>query len=43
MLRSEIVFRRFFRSAIGNARNVALLCGLRGSNLTKNPVMTNAR
>ena len=43
MLRSEIDSRQFLRSAVGDARNVALLCGLHGSNLTKNPVMTSAR
>jgi hypothetical protein len=43
MLRSEIDFPPVSRIAMGDARNVALLCGLHGSNLTKNPVMTSAR
>jgi hypothetical protein len=40
MLRSEIDFPLV--SQIGDARNVALPCGLHGSNLTKNPVMTGS-
>jgi hypothetical protein len=41
MLRSELDF--LLSSAIGDARNVAVLCGSHRSNLTKNPVMTGAR
>ena len=38
----KLISRQFLRSAIDDARNVALLCGLHGSNLTKNPVMIGA-
>jgi hypothetical protein len=38
-----LISHQFLGSAIGDVRNVALECGLHGSNLTRAPVMTSAR
>jgi hypothetical protein len=38
----KLISHQFFGSVIGDVRNVALPCGLRGSNLTKNLAMTGA-